>query len=76
MYLWCAKCNHAHLRTHWILKGAKYGVCPSCGCSEYRNALDWDPIAKVNDYPPEPNRSQVYPPYPVLFNVDEHHIIK
>jgi hypothetical protein len=67
MYLWCANCCHAHLRSNWIVKSAKYGVCPSCGCSEYRNAYDWLTIAQANGYPIEPNNREVYPVQPVLF---------
>lgn len=67
MYLWCAQCNHAHLRSDWEIQGFEYGGCPSCGCSEYRNALAWEQIASANNYPLQPDSKTIYLPHPVLF---------
>lgn len=62
MYLWCQRCEHAHPVTRWSpLPHEKYGVCPSCGCSEYRNAVPWEQIQAANDYPPIPDPLQRYP---------------
>lgn len=67
MYLWCANCCHAHLREKWEVAGEKYGVCPTCGCSEYRNAVEWSVISQANDYEEIPNVTIPYPLQPVLF---------
>jgi hypothetical protein len=32
----------------------KYGSCPTCGASEYRNAVPWAQIARANGYPDHP----------------------
>lgn len=67
MYLWCANCCHARLRERWEVKGAKYGVCPSCGCSEYRSAVEWSIVASINGYATHPEKNVSYPLHPVLF---------
>lgn len=67
MYLWCSKCLHATHKASWDVKGEKYGACIICGCSEYRNAVEWEKIAALNDYPPVPDRNEIYYQHPVLF---------
>lgn len=67
MYLWCSRCYHAAPETSWSVKTYKYGVCPRCGVSEYKNAVKWEMIAIANDYPLHPIMGTRYPPQPELF---------
>lgn len=67
MYLWCSRCWYAHLRERWMTPHHKYGSCPSCGVSEYRNAVAWEKIAAANGYPHEPDKHVKYEPEPTLF---------
>lgn len=70
MYLWCSRCQHAHPRINWEVPQTKYGVCPTCGSSEYNNALDWILVADANGYSDIPDRNKEYPLHPVLFNFE------
>jgi hypothetical protein len=44
----------------------KYGVCPSCGKSAYRNAVDWNAIYEINGYDPIPIYDKIYSLSPTL----------
>lgn len=66
-YLWCSYCEYVSAKTSWKSHGAKYGVCPRCGRSEYNNALEWAILVRINDYPETPDPHSTYSLYPVLF---------
>jgi NMD protein affecting ribosome stability and mRNA decay len=67
MYLWCSRCLHATAKISWTVTGAKHGVCPICGSSQYRNAVEWSVIAAANGYRDQPVTDKTYPLQPVLF---------
>lgn len=67
MYLWCSKCQHAASEASWHVQDYKYGVCPHCGASAYRNAVNWLQIAAANGYPELPLSTEEYPLAPLLF---------
>lgn len=64
MYLWCSQCNHATPEASWTRTNHKYGVCPKCGCSSYRNAIEWEMIAAANNYPYVPDEKEIYLSHP------------
>lgn len=66
-HLYCTKCLHATAQDRWRLSLYKHGVCPKCGCSGYRNTLEWGYIATANGYPSQPVDGQKYPVHPQLF---------
>lgn len=66
MYLWCSVCNRASLEVEWNTEKFKYGVCPVCGCSAFRNAVEWEAIYKVNEYESIPIQGQVYSLSPIF----------
>jgi hypothetical protein len=66
MYLWCSLCNKANIEAKWNADKFRYGVCPACGCSAYRNAVSWDTIYEVNGYGPIPIHGQIYSLSPTL----------
>jgi hypothetical protein len=65
-YLWCAQCEQANEKLRWNKYKFKYGVCPSCGCSAFRNAVKWESIYEVNGYEVIPLPGQVYLLSPTL----------
>lgn len=48
--LWCSACHYAHYKALWEVGGFKYGVCPKCGVSAYRNAFPWLEMANVHGW--------------------------
>jgi hypothetical protein len=65
-YLWCSKCEKASDESKWNIDKFKYGVCPSCGCSAYRNAVKWESVYEVNGYEVIPTNGRVYLLSPTL----------
>ena len=66
MYLWCSGCNKANIDSRWNADKFKYGVCPACGSSAYRNAVSWESIYEVNGYSLIPIDGQTYSLSPTL----------
>lgn len=67
MYLYCTRCLHATSDELWRLSLYPHGVCPKCGASGYRNAVEWVSIAAANSYPIVPDPEEVYQSHPLLF---------
>jgi hypothetical protein len=67
MYLWCSVCCKAAESSQWNEDKFKYGVCPSCGKSAYRNAVSWEAFYEVNGYGPIPTYDKIYYLGPTLF---------
>jgi hypothetical protein len=67
MYLWCSRCLKAAPETAWSVTGYKYGVCPKCGSSAYRNSVEWQTVAAANGYPDTPEDGVMYELEPSLF---------
>jgi len=66
-YLWCSRCEKAHTEVKWTRDGKyKHGVCPSCGSSGYKNAINWSALREATWFVPIPVKGEVYSVNPTL----------